>query len=91
MFDKTSRYAKVGTFVATDATGATLTVLQLRQVPATTGFFFYAPNEGERLDHLGQTYFRDPKLYWKMCDASDQLDPFDVVVPGRPLLIPPNK
>ena len=38
-----------------------------------------------------QRYFRDPKKFWKICDASDVLDPFDVIVPGRPILIPPNK
>jgi hypothetical protein len=91
MIDKTSRYAKVGQFVAADVNGVPLTVLELREVPATTGFYLYTPKEGERLDHLGQRYFRDPKKFWKICDASDVLDPFDVIVPGRQVLIPPNK
>lgn len=91
MIDKTSRYAKVGQFVAKDATGSEVTLLELREIPAVTGFFLHTPREGERLDHLAHRYYRDPKKFWKICDASDVLDPFDVVVAGRPVLIPPNR
>lgn len=91
MIDKTSRYAKVGQYVAEDASGEEISVLSLREIPGPSGFFLHAPKDGERLDHLAHRYFRDPKKFWKICDASDVLDPFDIVVPGRPVLIPPNK
>ncbi|WP_437733112.1 hypothetical protein [Sorangium sp. So ce1335] len=91
MIDKTSRYAKIEAVTAPDASGEDVTLLSLREIPATTGVFFHAPGEGERLDHLAQRYFRDPKKFWRICDASDVLDPFDVLVPGRPVLIPPNR
>ncbi|AGP41503.1 hypothetical protein [Sorangium cellulosum] len=91
MIDKTSRYAKVPSFVAKDGAGAELTVLELRETPKATGVFFHTPSEGERLDHLAHRYYRDPKRFWKICDASGELDPFDVIMPGRPVLIPPNK
>ncbi|MBN8471783.1 MULTISPECIES: hypothetical protein [Corallococcus] len=91
MIDKTSRYAKTPTDTATDASGEDVTLLSLREIPATGGVFFHAPGEGERLDNLAQQYFRDPKKFWRICDASSVLDPFDVLVPGRPVLIPPNR
>lgn len=91
MIDKTSRYAKVGRFTAVDATGEELELLELREVPPTEGIFSHTPSDGERLDHLAQRYYRDPKKFWKLCDASDVLDPFDVVVPGRPVLVPPER
>jgi hypothetical protein len=91
MISKTSRYAKVGQLVARDATGEELSVLELREIPRATGFYLHTPKEGERLDHLAHRFFRDPKKFWKICDASDVLDPFDVVMPGRSVLIPPNR
>lgn len=91
MIDKSSRYARTGTYAAEDASGEVVEALELRAIPKIQGVFFHTPREGERLDHLAQRYFRDPKRFWKICDASDELDPFDVLVPGRPVLIPPNK
>lgn len=91
MIDKTSRYAKTPTVTAVDGASERVTLLALRDIPPTTGVFFHAPAEGERLDHLAQQYFRDPKQFWRICDASDVLDPFDVLVAGRPVLIPPSR
>ncbi|MFO0589352.1 MAG: LysM domain-containing protein [Polyangiaceae bacterium] len=91
MIDKTSRYAKIETVTAKDAQGEEVTLLSLREIPLTTGVFYHTPQDGERLDHLGQQYFRDSKKFWRICDASDVLDPFDVLVAGRPVLIPPSR
>ena len=91
MIDKSSRYAKTGTYAAKDASGEVIEALELRAIPKTSGVFYHTPVEGERLDHLAHRYLRDPAKFWKICDASDVLDPFDVIVPGRPVLIPPNK
>jgi hypothetical protein len=89
--DKTSRYAKVDVLVTTDAAGEEVRALELRTIPKTTGVFHHTPTGDERLDHIAHRYLRDPKKFWRICDASDVLDPFDVVVPGRPVLIPPQK
>ncbi len=91
MIDKSSRYAKVGTYAAKDASGESVEALELRTIPATEGIFYHTVQEGERLDHLAHRYLRDPSKFWKICDASDELDPFDVLVAGRAVLIPPNK
>jgi hypothetical protein len=91
MIDKSSRYAKTGTSIAEDSAGERVEALELRTIPRAQGVFFHTPGEGERLDHLAQRYYLDPRKFWKICDASDELDPFDVLVAGRPVLIPPNK
>lgn len=90
MIDKTSRYAGVGTYVAEDSTGEAVEALELRPVEPTRSGFLHIPNEAERLDHLAWRYLDDPRRFWRICDASDELDPFDVVSPGRPLSIPSN-
>ncbi|MDB4927880.1 MAG: hypothetical protein JWM10_364 [Myxococcaceae bacterium] len=88
MINRKSRYAKTPTFTATDATGAELTLLALREPPAVAGVFFHTPEAGERLDHLANRYYRDPTAFWRICDGSDVMDPFDVITPGRPVRIP---
>ncbi|MBK8258020.1 MAG: LysM domain-containing protein [Polyangiaceae bacterium] len=91
MIDKTSRYAKVPTASAVDASGEEVTLLALRDIPATTGIFSHTPTGAERLDHLSHRYYRDPLKFWRIADAADELDPADIVVPGRKVLIPPNR
>jgi hypothetical protein len=91
MIDKTSRYAKVPTFAVKDASGEEVTLLELREITNTSGIFSHTPTGAERLDHLANRYYRDPLKFWKIADASDELDPMDIVVPGRKVLIPPNR
>ena len=43
------------------------------------------------LDLLAWRFYRDPTRYWRICDASTRLDPFDVLAPGEPMPIPPDK
>jgi hypothetical protein len=89
MIDKTSRYARTGTFVGEDASGERVETLELRAVTSSPAAFIHTPVEGERLDHLAYQYFRDARQFWRICDLSDELDPFDVVVSGKSLGIPP--
>jgi hypothetical protein len=90
VIDKKSRYAKVPVFHREGPEGQTQSLLELRETPSTGGFFYATPMAGERLDHLANRYYRNPLKFWRICDASGHLDPFDVVVPGVPVLIPPN-
>lgn len=91
MIDKTSRYAKVETRVARDAGGEEVEALELRPIPRTGGVYLHTATEGERLDHLANQYLSDPRKFWRICDAADVLDPVEVVVPGRGVLIPPER
>lgn len=91
MIDKTSRYAKVPIRTTVDAEGEEVRLLELRPIPVTTSVFSHTPTGEERLDHIAHRYYRDPTKFWKVADASDVLDPFDLVVPGRPLPVPPDR
>ncbi len=89
--DKKSRYAKVPIHRFSGPHGEERELLELRPTPPTGGVFYATPGPRDRLDLLAYRYFRDPTQFWKICDASDQLDPFDVMAVGEPLLIPPDK
>lgn len=91
MIDKRSRYARAGTVAVPGPDGRDRILIELREVPATGGILRHPPEPGERLDHLAQRFYRDPRRFWRICDASDELDPFDVAIPGEPLLIPPDE
>lgn len=91
MIDKKSRYRDTPTSSQVDESGERVELLELRQIPATTGVYRHRAEEGERLDHLAHKYLRDPQRFWRICDAADELDPFDVLHPGREVVIPPNK
>jgi len=89
--DRSSRYARTATIVVTRPDGAAVELLDLRETPAATGVFYATPRPGDRLDLLAHRYYRDPLRFWRICDASPEMDPFDVVVPGERLLVPPSK
>lgn len=91
MIDRKSRYRTTPTLTVTDDTGAVHTLLDLREIPETTGVYYLTPTDTDRLDLLAARYFRDPTRFWRICDASDHLDPHDVIDPGDPVLIPPDK
>jgi hypothetical protein len=89
--DKSSRYAQTKTVMYPFANGETWELINIRDIPKATGVFYLMPIEGDRLDLLAYRYYRDALKFWRICDASEQMDPFDVVHAGEPLLIPPNK
>lgn len=89
--DKKSRYAKVPVESFTGPRGEERDLVAQREIPETDGVFYATPGPRDRLDLLAHRYFRDPTRFWKICDASDHLDPFDVMAVGEPLLIPPDK
>jgi hypothetical protein len=91
VIDKTSRYAKVETRTATDARGEAVEALELRAIPRAGGLYLHTPADGERLDHLAHLYLRDARKSWRICDASDVMDPTELLVPGRPVRIPPER
>lgn len=89
--DKKSRYYKTPTAEATDPQGEAFEFFELREIPPTSGVFRATPKVGDRLDLLAHRHYRDATRFWRICDASDHLDPFDVLEPGEPLLIPTDK
>jgi hypothetical protein len=91
MINRTSRYRKTPTLTQVDASGASIELLDLRVIPKTTGIYRLTPTDSDRLDHLAWRFYRDPTRFWRICDASDFLDPLDVLAAGEPVIIPPDK
>lgn len=91
MIDRRSRYRSTPVLPAPDGHGGEHRLLDIRATPATGGVLWFTPTESDRLDLLAWRFYRDPTRFWRICDASPELDPFDVVEPGEPLCIPPDK
>lgn len=91
MIDRRSRYKATPLLIVGDGHGGMQPLLDLRETPTTTGVLQVTPTDSDRLDLLAWSFYRDPTRFWRICDASTQLDPFDVLAPGEPILIPPDK
>ena len=90
MILKGSRYEKVGVYQAIDSSGAAFTALNIRFVPSTPAGFRHTLSDGERLDTLAYTYYRNPEKFWRIADANTAMDPQDLIEPGLQIFIPPD-
>ena len=89
--DKKSRYAKSPRAAWTRVDGSQVELIGLTPRPDRTAVFAVVATDTDRLDTLAARYYRDPLKLWRIADASPALDPFDAVVPGTPVQIPPDK
>jgi nucleoid-associated protein YgaU len=90
MFFSNSRYLKVRDYTVRDAAGRSVTVKRARPFTARSGNFLYQVKQGDRLDLLANTFYRDPRLWWRIAEANpDVMYPDDLLEPGRQLVIPP--
>lgn len=89
--DKKSRYAATPLVKVTHPSGEEYELRELREIPPRPSVFTATPIEGDRLDLMAARFYRDPLLFWRIADAASELDPFDIVSPGEPVSIPPNK
>ena len=70
MFSKISRYRKLPDVVTTDVQGRSLQSKTLRLLPEVSGDFLHTVEEVDRLDHLAYKYYRQPRKWWRICDAN---------------------
>jgi hypothetical protein len=91
VIEKRSRYARTPTFETTAPDGSKRVLIDLRDVVAPVAVYRHVPAPGERLDHLATHFYRDPRRFWRIADAADELDPFELVAAGEPLAIPPDE
>jgi hypothetical protein len=70
MFAPFSRYRKLPDVVTTDAKGRTLASKALRRLPSVSGTFQHTIEDGDRLDHVAYTYYRQPTRWWRISDAN---------------------
>ncbi len=89
MFFKGSRYDSVGNHQVMDRDGRTILYKKIRIIPRQRAGAVHIVREGERLDHIAHSHYRDPERFWAICDANLAMWPDDLVAkPGRRILIP---
>ncbi len=92
MFFKGSRYADIAEHEISDPRGRVIQYKGIRFIPPTPGRLGHRTVDGERLDHIAYRYYRDPELFWRICDANRALWPGDLnTETGRILAIPPSR
>jgi hypothetical protein len=89
--DKRSRYAASPTVAWTRPDGSTVWLVAPTPRPERAAVFSRVATDTDRLDTLAARYYRDPRKLWRLADAAETLDPFDALVPGAPVAIPPDK
>lgn len=72
MFSRPSRYRTLPNVVTTDEEGRTVTSASLRMLPEVFGTFQHTIESTDRLEHLAFKYYRQPRLWWHICDANPQ-------------------
>jgi hypothetical protein len=83
MFSRISRYRDAPDVFATDAAGRVVVSKQLRLLPAVSGRFEHVVEEGARLDDLANRYYRQPRKWWRICDANPEfISPFELLGRG---------
>jgi len=92
MFDAASRYANIATSIyVRPADGARIPYVQRRLVPPPDSIPISgraAVHPQERLDQFAARTLGDPVRFWRIADANNALNPFDLCSPGRVLKIP---
>ncbi len=91
MIFKGSRYAQVGAYQTTDADGRIVFALNIRFIPPTPAGYLHTFTADERLDLLAYHFYRNPEKFWRIADANTEMDPEELLVPGRQLRIPPDR
>ena len=91
MIFKGSRYTNVGVYKATDATGRTVTALNIRFISTPPAGYLHTFTNDERLDLLAYRFYGNPEKFWLIADANAAMDPEDLAEPGNRLLIPPDR
>ena len=82
MFESTSRYARLKTATFTDSRGITITYVLRRFLPqGERQPLLVEVNvaDGDRLDLIAARTIGDPEQFWRICDANNAMNPFDLV------------
>lgn len=91
MIFKGSRYQNVPVNAVTTASGQTVNALSIRFIPPTPAGFFQTFSSDQRLDLLAYRFYRNPEKFWLIADANTEMDPEELLEPGRQLAIPPDQ
>ncbi len=91
MFDFTSRYAKLETATFTTQDGEKVAYVRRRFLPAGESLPLLAEvslQAGERLDLFAFRILGDPLAFWRIAEANNAINPFDLEQDGTILRVP---
>ena len=92
MFDFSSRYLNLETAVLVTADGRTLPYKRRRFLPRSAGMPLLGETtvvQADRLDLVTARTLGVAEAFWRVADANDAMNPFDLTrEPGRRLRIP---
>jgi hypothetical protein len=92
MFEPTSRYYNVETAELTAADGRVVPYKRRRFLPQGDALPLLVEvtlNQGDRLDVIAGRTLGDPQQFWRVCDANNAMNPFDLVAePGSVVRVP---
>ena len=86
MFSKISRYRKLSEVVTIDTRGRELESKNLRLLPEVSGKFEHIVEEVDRLDHLAFKYYKQPRNWWRICDANPEFISPQALLGKEPLV-----
>src|SRR5258708_28914312 len=91
-FDARSRYGALAgePAVYTDERGRQIPYLRRRFLPQGRKMPQLAevrPNPGDRIDLLAARTIGDPLQFWRICDANDTMNPFDLLAESGTLRV----
>ncbi len=89
MFETTIRYASLPTSTHTDAMGRTQTYVRRRFLPQGERqplLVEVTVTEGDRLDLIAARTVGNAEQFWRICDANDAMNPFDLTVESGRIL-----
>lgn len=82
MLDPNSRYATLETATLKLADGRVAVYLRRRFLPSSEAMKLLAEvpvTQGDRLDLLTHRTLGDPEQFWRVCDANDAMNPFELM------------
>ena len=92
MFDHTSRYYHIETATLVTPDGKRIAYKRRRLLPKgekLRRLMDVTVKPGDRLDLVTARALGRPELFWRVCDANNAMDPFELVSePNRVLRIP---
>jgi hypothetical protein len=81
LFPQTSRYHAVEILKHTTADGREVAYLARRLLPQQDRFETlqeHVVSEGDRPDNIAAQFLGDPEQFWRLADANNDLNPFDL-------------
>ena len=91
MFDPTSRYYHLETATYLTSAGKEITYIRRRLLPQGEGqplLIEVTVSEGDRLDLIAYHNMGAPEAFWRICDANNAMNPFDLLrEPGTTLRV----